>query len=95
MHLSTAPLQAQSGPAYACLDAPQLKAADSNQFTQLLGTNYYAYAVPPQLEELEAAWANAIIVHLNFPILCQSFYTYTGAPALYQQGLGRLSLFSV
>ena len=73
------------GSKYAYLNAPQLEAADSNQFTQLLGANYYAYAVTPELEKLQALGANAITVHLNFPILCESFYTYAGNPAQYQQ----------
>jgi hypothetical protein len=63
-----------------------------NQFTQLLGTNYYAYALAPQLEELRALGANAIIVHLNFPTLGQFFHLHRPR---YTSGIKRLSLFSV
>src|SRR5579862_7999103 len=74
-----------NGSSYPYLNAPQLEAADSDQFTQLLGTNYYTGAVTDQLQELQALGANAVTVHINFPILYQPFYIATGNPAQYQQ----------
>jgi hypothetical protein len=74
-----------NGSKYAYLDAPQLSSANSDQYTYLLQTNYYVRSVTPELDELEALGANAVTVHLNFPIFDQAFYTYEGNPAQYQQ----------
>jgi hypothetical protein len=74
-----------NGSSYPYLDAPQLAAADSSQYTTLLGTNFYAYGVLTQLDELKALGANAVTVHIDFPLFYQPFYTYVGQPALYQQ----------
>jgi hypothetical protein len=74
-----------NGSSYAYLNAPQLQNANSNQYTQLLGTYYYQVAVTEQLAELQALGANAVTVHINFPTFYQPFYTYMGNPAQYQQ----------
>ena len=73
-----------NGSSYPYLDAPQLEAASSDQYTTLLGTNSYTYSVIPQLEELQAPGANAVTVHLDFLIFYQPFYAYMGNPAQYQ-----------
>jgi len=67
-----------NGSSYPYLDAPQLLAANSDSYTQLLGTNYYQYAVSVQLSELQALGAKAITIHINFPIFYQPFHTYAG-----------------
>jgi fibronectin type 3 domain-containing protein len=74
-----------NGSSYPYLDAPQLGAAGSPQYTQLLGQYYYSYAVIPQLDELKALGANAVTIHIDFPAFYQPFYTYIGQPAQYQQ----------
>jgi hypothetical protein len=74
-----------NGSSYPYLNAPQLETANSGQYTQLLGTNYYASQVIVQLDELQALGANAVTIHINFPIFSQPFYTYAGNPAQYQQ----------
>jgi chitodextrinase len=76
-----------NGSTYPYLDAPQLQAANSDQYTGLLQANYYNYVVMPQLEELKALGANAITLHIDFPILYQPFYTYAGQTSLYPQFL--------
>jgi hypothetical protein len=73
------------GSTFPYLNAPQLDAAASTQFTTLLGPTFYTYGVIPQLNELKALGANAVTVHIDFPIFYQPFYTYEGNPALYQQ----------
>jgi hypothetical protein len=73
------------GSSYPYLDAPQLSSANSDQYTYLLATAYYTRTVTTELDELQALGANAVTVHLNFPIFYQPFYTYTGNPAQYQQ----------
>jgi len=70
---------------YPYVNAPQLQAANSDQYTQLLGTNYYTSFVTEELQEMQALGATGVTVHINFPILYQPFYTSTGNPALYQQ----------
>ncbi|HTB20302.1 MAG TPA: hypothetical protein VK708_19395 [Bryobacteraceae bacterium] len=74
-----------NGSKYPYLDAPQLLAAGSDQYTQLLSANYYSGAVTEQLSELQALGANAVTVHINFPTFYQPFYTYLGEQAEYQQ----------
>jgi hypothetical protein len=74
-----------NGSTYPYLDAPQLSAADSNQYTTILGSTFYTYAVLPELEELQALGANAVTVHIDFPTFYQPFYTYEGNPSQYQQ----------
>jgi hypothetical protein len=74
-----------NGSSYAYLRAPQLEAANSDQYTQLLNATYYTYAVEPQLDELQALGANAVTIHINFPIFYQPFFTYAGNTAQYQQ----------
>ena len=73
------------GSSYAYLNAPQLETADSSQYTALLGSTFYTYGVLPQLDELKALGANAVTVHIDFPIFYVPFYTYAGNPAQYQQ----------
>jgi hypothetical protein len=74
-----------SGSSYPYLNAPQLVAANSNQYTTLLGPNYYSYAVAEQLTELQALGANAVTIHINFPIFYQPFHAYMGNPSQYQE----------
>jgi hypothetical protein len=74
-----------NGSSYPYLDAPQLAAANSDQYTALLAPYYYSVAVTEQLAELQALGANAVTVHINFPTFYRPFYTYAGNPALYQQ----------
>jgi hypothetical protein len=70
---------------YPYLVAPQLLTGSSGQYTNLLGTYYYESAVTSQLNVLQALGAEAVTVHIDFPILYQPFYTYTGSPSQYQQ----------
>jgi chitodextrinase len=74
-----------NGSSYPYLDAPQLDTANSGQYTKLLGANYYAGQVTVQLDELKALGANAVTIHINFPILASLFYQYIGNPSQYQQ----------
>jgi hypothetical protein len=74
-----------NGSSYPYLNAPQLAAAGSTQYTALLGNTYYTYAVIPQLDELKALGANAVTIHIDFPTFYQPFYTYIGNPSQYQQ----------
>jgi hypothetical protein len=74
-----------NGSSYPYLNAPQLQAANSNQYTSLLAPYYYSVGVTDQLTELQALGANAVTVHINFPILYQPFHAYAGNPAQYQQ----------
>jgi len=74
-----------NGSSYPYLNAPQLAAAGSDQYTKLLGQNFYTYAVIPQLDELKALGANAVTSHIDFPTFYQPFYTYIGHPEQYQQ----------
>ena len=74
-----------NGSKYPYLDAPQLSTANSDQYTSLLGASYYTRTVTTQLQEMQALGANAVTIHLNFPIFYQPFYTYSGNPAQYQQ----------
>jgi hypothetical protein len=71
---------------YAYLNAPQLQSASSDEYTTLLGTNYYSLTVIPQLNDLVALGAKAVTVHLNFPIVYQPFYA--SDPAQYQSFTG-------
>jgi len=73
------------GSKYSYLDSPQLLSANSDLYTQLLGTNYYTSFVTEELGELQALGANSVTVHINFPILYQPFYTFAGNPSQYQQ----------
>jgi hypothetical protein len=74
-----------NGSSYPYLDAPQLGAAASDQYTTLLGTTFYPYVVIPELDELQALGAKGVTVHIDFPTFYQPFYTYIGEPAQYQQ----------
>jgi hypothetical protein len=74
-----------NGSSYPYLDSPQLEAANSDQYTKLLGTYYYPVAVTEQLAELQALGANSVTIHINFPMFYQPFHTYMGTPAQYQQ----------
>ncbi len=74
-----------NGSSYPYLDAPQLQAASSDEYTSLLATYYYSVAVTEQLEVLQALGANAVTVHVNFPIFYQPYYTWAGNPSQYQQ----------
>ena len=74
-----------NGSSYPYLEAPQLLAANSDEYTSLLAPYYYSVAVTEQLEELQALGASAVTVHVNFPIFYQPFYTWAGNPSQYQQ----------
>ena len=73
-----------NGSTYPYLDAPQLEAANADSYTNLLQPDY-AFVVASQLNELQALGANAVTVHILFPILYQPFYEYIGNPGQYQQ----------
>jgi hypothetical protein len=68
---------------YPTLFTPQLLSASSNQYTQLLSTNYMTSIVLPQLQELQALGATGVTVHIDFPILYQPYYA--SDPSEYQQ----------
>jgi chitodextrinase len=79
-----------NGSTYPYLNAPQLEAASSDSYTNLLKTNYFVQTLTPQLNELVALGANAVTVHINFPILYQPFYAsnpteYQSFVSFYQQ----------
>jgi len=71
--------------AYSVVWAPHLSSAESDQFTTLLGSNYFNQTVLLELQEIQATGAKAVTVHINFPVLYQPFYTYTNNPSQYQQ----------
>jgi chitodextrinase len=73
-----------NGTPYPVAWAPQLSSATSNQYLALLNPTYYQ-TVLVELQELQATGAQAVTVHINFPILYQPFYTYAGNTADYQQ----------
>jgi chitodextrinase len=68
---------------YPTLFTPQLQAASSDQYTQLLTTYYMTSIVQPQLQELRALGATGVTVHIDFPILYQPFYA--SDPSEYQE----------
>jgi chitodextrinase len=68
---------------YPTLFTPQLQSASSDQYTQLLSSNYMTAIVLPQLQELQALGATGVTVHIDFPILYQPFFA--SEPSLYQQ----------
>ena len=72
-----------NGSKYPVLYSAQLQTANSDQYTELLGTYYYSGTVLPELEEQQALGASSVTVHINFPILYQPFYTTN--PTQYQQ----------
>ncbi len=71
--------------AYPVTWAPHLSSAESDQFTALLGTNYFDRTVLLELQEIQATGAKAVTVHINFPVLYQPFYTYINEPSEYDQ----------
>ena len=71
-----------NGSSYPYLDAPQLLRATSNQYTRLLGKGYYEQDVTEQLNELQALGANAVTVHMNFPILYEPSTRLPGPPVI-------------
>jgi hypothetical protein len=74
-----------SGTPYAVAWAPHLSTAESDQYETLLNANYFNDTVLTELLELQATGAKAVTVHIDFPILYQAFYTYTGNPSQYEQ----------
>ncbi len=72
-----------NGSKYPTLYSAQLQSAASDQYTQLLAEYYYTDNVLPELEEQKALGAEAVTVHICFPILYQPFYTSN--PSQYQQ----------
>jgi fibronectin type 3 domain-containing protein len=77
--------QGWKGTAYPVEWAPHLSSAESDQFTALLGSGYFNQTVLLELQEIRATGAKAVTVHINFPVLYQPFYTYTGNPSQYEQ----------
>jgi len=77
--------QGWNGAAYPVEWAPHLSSAESDQFTALLGTNYFNNTVLLELQEIQATGAKAVTVHINFPVLYQPFYTYINEPSDYDQ----------
>ncbi len=72
-----------NGTPYPYLTAPQLLAASSDQYTNLLITGYYNLSVEPELVSLQALGAQAVTIHIDMPTLYQPFYATN--PTLYQQ----------
>jgi len=76
--------QSWNGTPYPVTWAPHLSTAESDDYLTLLGANYYQDTVAVELLELQATGAKAVTVHIDFPILYQPFYTYSGTPSNYQ-----------
>ncbi len=72
-----------NGAPYSYMTSPQLLAASSDQYTNLLTTDYYTLSVEPELVSLQALGAQAVTVHIDMPILYEPFYA--SSPTLYQQ----------
>ena len=77
--------QSWNGVPYPVTWAPHLSAAESDQFTALLGSGYFSQTVMLELLELQATGASAVTIHISFPILYQPFYAYSNNPSQYQQ----------
>ena len=65
--------------------SPHLSTAESDNYLKLIGSDYYNDTVLTELQEIQAAGAKGVTVHVNFPILYQPFYTYTNNPTGYSQ----------
>jgi hypothetical protein len=76
-------LQGWDGTKYPNMSAPQLETASSDLFMSLLGQYQYSTQIEPQLSDIQAAGANAVTIHIDFPILYQPFYSSN--PSQYQQ----------
>jgi fibronectin type 3 domain-containing protein len=76
--------QSWNGTRYAVAWAPHLSTAESDDYLALIAADYYDNTVATELLELQATGAKAVTVHINFPILYQPFYTYSGTPSNYQ-----------
>jgi len=72
-----------NGAPYSYMTSPQLLTASSDQYTNLLTTDYYTLSVEPELVSLQALGVQGVTIHIDMPILYQPFYASN--PALYQQ----------